>query len=1576
MKPKNPLHGKLPLVGGLLTAFAPFGIQAAPLPGLIHHWNFDEGPDWHDSAYQSTYSGTTAYNYGNPTSATLQNMAAANWVSGRQFTALSFNGTNQYVNAGTNLATGLGGTASLSFWVRTTQVGTSVSTTAPGITGHATTGGIQYGWLDNTGRIALSVDNTLVVRSANPVNDNAWHHLVITRNATSGAAQIYVDGVLSATATGPTGTKSTAFTSLGRIENATGATYYQGRLDQVTAFNQVVTPTTVGTLYTNHAPKAWDTITEGVNTRAFTTKSVFANSYDVENNTLSVASFTQPAHGTVVHNGDGSFNFTAASGYTGPDSFVVVIEDGSGGYHRVTMNVSIMTEPVGGGVPLLRYDEFTPLQSGGVDIAQSGMRVPRAIDWNGDGKQDLLIGAGGYVWRYLNTGTTTAPAFDAGTKVQSAGADIYAGTSTSPIAYVDMTGDGVKDLVVADSASKLRIYPNTAASGAPPVFGAYTIAKNPANADLVLADRRFDIADWDGDGKVDLVTGTGAGALKRYLNTGTSAAPRFDTATDLFSGSYNLYPRLYDLSGNGAMDMIWGINWGDITYRRDAATMTGTKTIAVTATGGTTPDMKAFTDGAIVDFADFNADGNPDLVIGGHAGSKILIAYGAPQTIAQSIAAIEAIYDAHPTDLGTALSANSDALLNEVNNANRNLIAHLETGTLGTREAVYTALAAHVAKYSFLKYQILDTAVYHHVPSIVLQNWVMLGYAKADTPTHRTAVADSMNLTGVARTIYLENKLAIGDNGKSIPAAYGTIRDLMRRHPREMFPDAILSTDQLYGDGRGGFIWTPNSTKNTFGDWAVGSANEWAGDLTTAINTVLGAGAASGDYFTFVTGHEVCHSLDGYVNSRANKDLRKRWGLTLTTAAGPEVIAGADGWRDVAATKANFLAKGLWDGVEANWSTAWSNYWTTGAGAVFRSTSFMRGNIDWFLDSSQESLATQANHHWANGPGRLIGAVDRFRRSGAAGAGPMKANINEAVTFIDFISGGLNRVNLVETKYQASPKQVNWINHYADLVRDDNGRITRITVDGYTYQLTVNANGVVTNVDCSIAVLVADNAGTSSGVAVEVDVLANDYRLDGKPIAVASYTQPASGTVTNGTGGKLVYQSAAGFYGSDSFTYTVGSSTASVSIGVASTDPGAPTDTDGDGFSDALETSLGFNPSSGASKPPTLYNNLYAWWKLDETTGTTAAEASGRTAQNGAVQNSATWSAGRINGGITLNGTTQSILVAAPNLSTPRTTISAWVKRNGSQFAYSGIAFSRNASASGLIFGPSNDLRYTWNGGNWGYGSGLTVPDNTWTFCGVVVEETKATFYMQPDGGAMSTAVNTAAHAPGTFTAPLYLGWDTNQSGRRLNGSLDDVRLFTRALSGTEMQQLADTPLSSVWQTSDIGTSGLPGNALRSAGVYTVTGGGADIWDTTDNFRYVYQALTADGSITARVNSIQNTAAWAKAGVMIRESLTAGSKHAMMVVSPTSGVARQHRATTGGASASSGASGSAPTWVRLTRTGDTIKAFSSPDGVSWSQVGADLSLPMAANIYIGLAVCSNNATTATVATFDNITVNP
>ncbi len=152
---------------------------------------------------------------------------------------------------------------------------------------------------------------------------------------------------------------------------------------------------------------------------------------------------------------------------------------------------------------------------------------------------------------------------------------------------------------------------------------------------------------------------------------------------------------------------------------------------------------------------------------------------------------------------------------------------------------------------------------------------------------------------------------------------------------------------------------------------------------------------------------------------------------------------------------------------------------------------------------------------------------------------------------------------------------------------------------------------------------------------------------------------------------------------------------------------------------------------------------------------------------------------------------------------------------------------------------------------------------------------------------------------------------------------------------------------------------------------------GTDIWNTTDQFRYAYKSLSGDGSVTVRVDSLVRSNEWAKAGVMIRETLEPGSKHAFMCVTPDHGTTFQRRPVAGQDSASTDVGGSAaPRWVRLTRTGNVFTAHDSMDGVTWTEaaVSPALEIQMAANVYIGLAVTSHDAAIVTAAEFSNLSM--
>ncbi|HVZ23933.1 MAG TPA: phospholipase D-like domain-containing protein, partial [Vicinamibacterales bacterium] len=178
--------------------------------------------------------------------------------------------------------------------------------------------------------------------------------------------------------------------------------------------------------------------------------------------------------------------------------------------------------------------------------------------------------------------------------------------------------------------------------------------------------------------------------------------------------------------------------------------------------------------------------------------------------------------------------------------------------------------------------------------------------------------------------------------------------------------------------------------------------------------------------------------------------------------------------------------------------------------------------------------------------------------------------------------------------------------------------------------------------------------------------------------------------------------------------------------------------------------------------------------------------------------------------------------------------------------------------------------------------------------------------------------------------------------------------------------------LPSGWAHSDVGSVGIGGSASYSSGTFTVSGSGADIWGSADAFQFAYESMSGDGSITARVATETNTNAWTKAGVMMRDSLSADSAQASMFVTPGKGLAFQRRTATGGQSTNtSGGGGTAPMWVRMVRSGDTFSAYVSGDGSSWSLVGSD-TIAMGSTIYVGLALTSHDNSAIATATFDNV----
>lgn len=181
------------------------------------------------------------------------------------------------------------------------------------------------------------------------------------------------------------------------------------------------------------------------------------------------------------------------------------------------------------------------------------------------------------------------------------------------------------------------------------------------------------------------------------------------------------------------------------------------------------------------------------------------------------------------------------------------------------------------------------------------------------------------------------------------------------------------------------------------------------------------------------------------------------------------------------------------------------------------------------------------------------------------------------------------------------------------------------------------------------------------------------------------------------------------------------------------------------------------------------------------------------------------------------------------------------------------------------------------------------------------------------------------------------------------------------------------------WLDQDVGVNGTVGSATFANDTFTVKGSGNGVAGTADSMHFVYQQLSGDGSIVARIVSVSGGSGTStEAGVMIRQTLNPNDTNVFLY--NTAGdeyINFTDRATTGGGIAYEVNSGSIslPYWVELVRSGNSFSAYISPDGMYWTQLGSTQTITMAQNVYIGLAVSSQDSSALGTATFDNVSIN-
>lgn len=251
----------------------------------------------------------------------------------------------------------------------------------------------------------------------------------------------------------------------------------------------------------------------------------------------------------------------------------------------------------------------------------------------------------------------------------------------------------------------------------------------------------------------------------------------------------------------------------------------------------------------------------------------------------------------------------------------------------------------------------------------------------------------------------------------------------------------------------------------------------------------------------------------------------------------------------------------------------------------------------------------------------------------------------------------------------------------------------------------------------------------------------------------------------------------------------------------------------------------------------------------------------------------------------------------------------------------------------------------------------------TWT--DNATNENSYEIYRGLDAGAKSLFATVGANSTTYLDASVMAGRSYAYSVRAVNAA---------GASGLSNNASA-TPGEASWATANIGNYGLGGSLATTGGSLSVSGSGEDIWDRADGFFFAHKPLHGDGEIVARIQSLTDTHSWAKAGLMVRESLAPGAKHAFVFMTPHTGAMGHARTATDGTTTMIEGPWwvSAPYWLKLVRQGTAFSAYTSADGATWSLL-TTTNIDMGADAYIGLAVTAHDVTKSNVAEFTNVQV--